>query len=201
MNTSEPSKALPCEASTTLAKKETDAPAPNPAEYTKLTSEILRLQEHSMGILKWTIPVVGGFVSLSLKSQPGAAAAVDQTQSADVAAFGTGLVLIAGLVYLIGAARKIFILSAFIAERHEDAGGWHKELNELCQKFPLWYETQIIAVVYLVLSACFGFVFICLSSTLVYVISLTAVQVALVILLYIQPWFFGRYKQRIAGED
>ena len=151
------------------------------SEYSKLTTEIADHQEYSVRVMLYSIMAVGGIVG----------AKENITESSVI---GAGFIIVASLVYLIGAARKVFVLSAFLAVEHDDSHGfnWHVILPKLKGRFFAWFETQNIASIYFLISFSCLIIFLPVSpwySTLLFLI-----QIGLAIVLFLIPARFSEYR-------
>lgn len=117
-------------------------------EYIKLASEIEKCQDSSVRVVLGSLGIVGLLISAKIEDYDAFSVGV-----------GVEVVLIASLIYLIGAARKIFFLTAYLSVVHEKSQGWHRCLAKLTDKSTktegpgFWYETQIIAILYFISGA------------------------------------------------
>lgn len=155
---------------------------PQEKEYEKLRDEIIKHQEFCLRIMIFTMTVMGGIIGLKGK--------------ADVPSLmGITIIFLSSLVYLIGTARKIFTITAYLAVFHEDSANWlwHSHLPSFLKKAPLWFETQVIAIVYAIVSVSLGYFFFPTNPKLVSI--LIAIFLLLSLILFLMPRKIEKYKR------
>ena len=72
---------------------------------------------------------------------------------------GVLILLVSGLLYLVGAARKMFIIGAYLSVVHERPSpkSWETMTSRFARRFPLFYETRMYALIYLLVSTAFAY--------------------------------------------
>ncbi|MDF2178099.1 hypothetical protein P2G88_07515 [Aliiglaciecola sp. CAU 1673] len=147
-----------------------------------LQDEIKRLQEASFKVMLYSIGLVGGIIGTSRE--------INETT-----VVGSGFVFLASLAYLISTARKIFVISAYLSTRTKAPDEWHCLIPELNKRFSNWFETQNIALVYLLVSFCGLAIFI--QKAALYAAIFFLMQAALCAILYSIPGRVSKYKENI----
>ncbi|MFW6154829.1 MAG: hypothetical protein ACOC95_06390 [Planctomycetota bacterium] len=153
-------------------------------EYQKLSREIANHQDYSIRVMIYTLMVVGGIVGISGKlSEP--------------ALVSTAIILMSSLFYLIGAARKIFLIGAyvFVVYEKEKSTSWHSVKDSVCKGMCVWYETQTLALIYAVISGGIGWLFFDFHPVLVG--ATTAVLLGLAATLFLVPTRRNSYVERV----
>ena len=153
-------------------------------EYETLRNEIAHHQDFSIRIVTYSISVIGGILALNT--------VVDYTLLA-----GIYVIFISSQIYLLASAKKIYIITAYLAVYHDKSikGYWHEHLPKLFKKYPSFFEFRNIAIIYCLISIISPVLFYQDINLVKISIILSLISLILSIVLYREPNKISKYKK------